>query len=154
MTTTFTFADGFLNLEHCRKMEAGGGESGDESGTWRRMDSLNLEVSVTARDLKLLLGRLGDLEDPYFKCLEVILLSLTMLSSVTCTSPPQDECEAQRDGDQEMDGGSEVEDDVKKMILPYLDKDEAKDKDKDNFTIFRHICISGVVCQPGCDGLL
>ena len=39
-----------------------------------------------------------------------------MLSSVTCTSPPQDECEAQRDGDQEMDGGSEVEDDVKKMI--------------------------------------
>ena len=53
-----------------------GGESGDESGTWRRMDSLNLEVSVTARDLKLLLGRLGDLEDPYFKCLEVILLSL------------------------------------------------------------------------------
>ena len=75
MTTTFTFADGFLNLEHCRKMEPGGGESGDESGTWRRMDSLNLEVSVTARDLKLILGRLGDLEDPYFKCLEVILLS-------------------------------------------------------------------------------
>ena len=51
-----------------------------------------------------------------------------------------------------MDGGSEVEDDVKKIILPYLDKDEAKDKDK--FTIFRHICISGVVGQPGCNGLL
>ena len=77
-----------------------------------------------------------------------------MLSSVTCTSPPQDECEAQRDGDQEMDSGSEVEDDVKKTILPHFDKDEAKDKDKDKFTIFRHICISGVVCQPGCDGLL
>ena len=60
-----------------------------------------------------------------------------MLSSVTCTSPPQDECEAQRDGDQEMDGGgSEVEDDAKKIILPYLDKDEAKDKDKDKFTTF------------------
>ena len=60
-----------------------------------------------------------------------------MLSSVTCTSPPQDECEAQRDGDQEMDGGgSEVEDDAKKIILPYLDKDEAKDKDKANFTTF------------------
>ena len=77
-----------------------------------------------------------------------------MLSSVTCTSPPQDECEAQRDGDQEMDSGSEVEDDVKKTILPHFDKDEAKDKDQDNFTIFRHICISGVVGQPGCDGLL
>ena len=37
-------------------------------------DSLsdNLEVSLTVGDLKLLLGRLGDLEDPCFKSLEVI----------------------------------------------------------------------------------
>ena len=32
----------------------------------------NLEVSVTVEDLKFFLGRLGDLEDPYFKHLEVI----------------------------------------------------------------------------------
>ena len=38
-------------------------------------DSLsdNLEVSVTVGELKLLLGRLGDLEDPFFKSLEVML---------------------------------------------------------------------------------
>ena len=37
-------------------------------------DSLsdNLEVSVTVSELKLFLGRLGDLEDPFFKSLEVI----------------------------------------------------------------------------------
>ena len=42
-----------------------GGEGEDASDS-------NLEVSVTVGELKLLLGRLGDLEDPYFKSLEVI----------------------------------------------------------------------------------
>ena len=42
-----------------------GGEGEDASDS-------NLEVSVTVVELKLLLGRLGDLEDPYFKSLEVM----------------------------------------------------------------------------------
>ena len=45
-----------------------GGEGEDASDS----KSDNLEVSVTVGELKLLLGRLGDLEDPYFKSLEVM----------------------------------------------------------------------------------
>ena len=45
-----------------------GGEAEDASDS----KSDNVEVSVTVDELKLLLGRLGDLEDPYFKSLEVI----------------------------------------------------------------------------------
>ena len=64
-------------LDFCGKMESGG-ESEDANGssesTWRG----RLEVPVTVEELKVLLGRLGDLDDPYFKTLEVIreLLSL------------------------------------------------------------------------------
>ena len=47
-------------------MEAGG------EGATNSLKTDVLEVSVTVEDLKLLLGRLGDLEDPYFKHLEVI----------------------------------------------------------------------------------
>ena len=50
-------------------MEAGG----ETGGATNSLKTDVLEVSVTVEDLKLLLGRLGDLEDPYFKHLEVIL---------------------------------------------------------------------------------
>ena len=50
-------------------MEAGG----ETEGAKNSLKTDVLEVSVTVEDLKLLLGRLGDLEDPYFKHLEVIL---------------------------------------------------------------------------------
>ena len=47
-------------------------ESGGETeGAQNSLKTDFLEVSVTVEDLKLLLGRLGDLEDPYFKHLEV-----------------------------------------------------------------------------------
>ena len=49
-------------------MEAGG----ETEGATNSLKTDVLEVSVTVEDLKLLLGRLGDLEDPYFKHLEVI----------------------------------------------------------------------------------
>ena len=49
-------------------MESGGESEGSDS---LRKD--NLEVSLSVEDLKLLLGRLGDFDDPYFKHLEVIL---------------------------------------------------------------------------------
>ena len=49
-------------------MEAGG----EAEGATNSLKTDVLEVSVTVEDLKLLLGRLGDLEDPYFKHLEVI----------------------------------------------------------------------------------
>ena len=47
-------------------------ESGGESEGANSLKKDNLEVSVSVEDLKLLLGRLGDFEDPYFKHLEVI----------------------------------------------------------------------------------
>ena len=47
-------------------------ESGGESEGPYSLKKDNLEVSVSVEDLKLLLGRLGDFEDPYFKHLEVI----------------------------------------------------------------------------------
>ena len=46
---------------------------GETEGETNSLKTDVLEVSVTVEDLKLLLGRLGDLEDPYFKHLEVIL---------------------------------------------------------------------------------
>ena len=55
-------------------MESGGESEDANESTWRG----RLEVPVTVEELKVLLGRLGDLDDPYFKTLEVIreLLSL------------------------------------------------------------------------------
>ena len=47
-------------------------ESGGESEGPYSLKKDNLEVSISVEDLKLLLGRLGDFEDPYFKHLEVI----------------------------------------------------------------------------------
>ena len=48
-----------------------GGEAGADGAT-NSLEKDNLEVSVMVEDLKLILTRLGDLEDPYFKHLEVI----------------------------------------------------------------------------------
>ena len=50
-------------------------ESGGEAEAERTTNSLekdSLEVSIMVEDLKLILTRLGDLEGPYFKHLEVI----------------------------------------------------------------------------------
>ena len=46
--------------------------TGESEGARNSLEKESLEVSVSVEDLKLLLGRLGDLEDPYFKHLEVI----------------------------------------------------------------------------------
>ena len=51
-------------------MESGGEAEADVATNSLEKDSL--EVSVMVEELKLILTRLGDLEDPYFKHLEVI----------------------------------------------------------------------------------
>ena len=77
-------------------------ESGGEAENSLRE---NLEVSVTVEDLKVILGRLGDLEDPYFKHLEVIRESQGLCLA---KFDVQEASDVQGDDDQQMVGGSEV----------------------------------------------
>ena len=77
-------------------------ESGGEAENSLRE---NLEVSVTVEDLKVILGRLGDLEDPYFKHLEVIRESQGLCLAKFGV---QEASDVQGDDDQQMVGGSEV----------------------------------------------